>query len=64
MSTPGTWEPDEEQQDDEALPPDGEAAAGEPLARSDEDEHSARYHQHALFTLRSKEARERVGLVW
>jgi HK97 family phage prohead protease len=65
MSTPGTWEPDEEH--DEALPPDEEAAAGEPLTRTEDgggDEHSARYHQHALFALRSREARERVGLVW
>jgi HK97 family phage prohead protease len=62
MSTPGTWEPDEE--NDEALPPDEEAAAGEPLARTDGDEHSARYHQHALYALRSKEAREKAGLVW
>lgn len=51
----------EEEIDEQALPPDGEAAAGEPLA---EDQHSARYHQHALYALRSKEARERVGLVW
>jgi len=28
------------------------------------EEHSARYHQHALFNLRSREAREKVGLVW
>ena len=66
MSTPGTWEPDENDQHDEALPPDGEAAAGEPLTRADGDgdEHSARYHQHALFLLRSREAREKAGLVW
>ena len=62
--TPGTlgaWEPDAEQV--EALPPDVEAAAGEPLA-PEGDEHSARYHQHALYRLRSAEQRERVGLVW
>jgi HK97 family phage prohead protease len=59
MSTPGTWEPD--QQEEQALPPDGEAAAGEPLA---EDQHSARYHQHALYVLRAKEAREKAGLTW
>jgi HK97 family phage prohead protease len=65
MSTPGTWEPDDNEHD-EALPPDEEAAAGEPLTRTDgdEDEHSARYHQHALYALRSKEAREKAGLVW
>jgi len=57
MFTPGTWGPDD---DYEALPPDGEAAAGEPPPV----EHSARYHQHALYVMRSKEARERAGLVW
>jgi hypothetical protein len=62
MSTPGTWEPEQEQ--DTGTSPDEEAAAGEPLARTDGDEHSARYHQHALYAMRSKEARERVGLVW
>jgi HK97 family phage prohead protease len=61
MSTPGAWEPDESL----ALPPDGEAAPGEPLPPLEgEDQHSARYHQHALYVLRSKEAREKVGLVW
>ena len=62
MSTPGTWEPGEES--DTGTSPDGEAAAGEPLARTDGDEHSARYHQHALYRLRSKELRERIGLDW
>lgn len=57
MSTPGIWEPDEF----DGTSPDGEAAAGEPLA---EGEHSARYHQHALYAMRSREARERAGLVW
>jgi len=64
MSTPGTWEPDEH---DEALPPDEEAAAGEPLTRTDdggEVEHSARYHQHQLFLLESQKQREAAGLVW
>ena len=60
MSTPGTWEPD--QHEEQALSPDGQAAAGEPL--TPEGEHSARYHQHALYALRSKELREKVGLVW
>jgi HK97 family phage prohead protease len=67
MSTPGTWEPDGTEEHDEALPPDEEAAAGEPLTRADDgdgDEHSARYHQHALYVLRAKEAREKAGLVW
>jgi hypothetical protein len=61
MSTPGTWEPD---QVDEALPPDAEAAAGEPPAPPEGDEHSARYHQHALYRLRSQELREKHGLAW
>lgn len=62
MSTPGTWEPDEN--DSEALLPDGEAAAGEPLSRDDGDEHSARYHQHQLFLLESQKRREAAGLAW
>jgi phage head maturation protease len=66
MSPLGTFQAagDDETEDEQALPPDEEAAAGEPLARTDGDEHSARYHQHALYTLRSKEAREKAGLVW
>jgi HK97 family phage prohead protease len=63
MSTPGEFAPDPDEHD-EALPQDEEPAAGDPLSRTDGDEHSARYHQHALFALRSKEARERAGLVW
>jgi len=59
MSTPGTWEPDEEF--DPGTSPDGEAAAGEPLAT---DEHSARYHQHALYRMTSEELRKKAGLVW
>lgn len=39
----------------------GEAARGEPLVT---DEHSARYHQHALYALRSRELRESKGLTW
>ena len=64
MSAPGTWEPDEHEE--EALPPNEGAAAGEPLTRTDGDgdEHSARYHQHALYVLESKERREKAGLVW
>ncbi len=49
--------------DEAALPPDAEAAPGEPPALEG-DEHSARYHQHALFRLRSQELREQAGLVW
>jgi HK97 family phage prohead protease len=60
MSTPGTWEPDEEI--DPGTSPDGEAAAGEPL--TSDGEHSARYHQHALYRLRSEKLREEAGLDW
>lgn len=64
MSTPGgVLDPDEEF-DAKALPPDeGPAFAGDdPLPQ---EEHSAlRYHQHALYALRSKEEREKAGLVW
>jgi phage head maturation protease len=66
MSPLGTFQAadDDEKHEEQALPPDEEAAAGEPLNRADGDEHSARYHQHALFVLRSKEAREKAGLAW
>jgi hypothetical protein len=60
MSTPGSWSPDPDEHDP-GTPPDEGPAAGDPLT---EGEHSARYHQHALFTLRSKEAREKAGLVF
>ena len=65
MSTPGT-EPPEPDEQEQALPPDEEAAAGEPPPPEPfgTEEHSARYHQHALYALRSKEAREKAGLVW
>jgi len=62
MSTPGTWEPDEEQ--GPGTSPDEEAAAGEPLSRDDGEEHSARYHQHALYEMESKRLREAAGLTW
>jgi hypothetical protein len=64
MSTPGAYGDPEPDEQEEALLPDGEAAAGEPLTRTDGDEHSARYHQHALYSLRSREMREKAGLVW
>jgi phage head maturation protease len=66
MSPLGTFQAagDDEQSEEQALPPDEEAAAGEPLARTDGEEHSARYHQHALYVLRAKEAREKAGLAW
>jgi HK97 family phage prohead protease len=62
MSAPGTWAADDENPA-EALPPDEEAAAGEPPA-PESDEHSARYHQHALFRMNSEELRKKYGLVW
>ena len=60
MSTPGAWEPDDEEN---GTSPDGEAAAGEPLSR-DDGEHSARHHQHSLYVLNSQERRARAGLTW
>jgi phage head maturation protease len=65
MSPLGTWQAagGDDEHEEQALPPDGEAAAGEPPPQGDEG-HSARYHQHALYILRSKEAREKAGLVW
>jgi phage head maturation protease len=62
MSTPGgALDPDEEI-NAEALPPDEglAAAGGDPLP----EEHSARYHQHALYRLRSQKLREEAGLDW
>lgn len=64
MSTPGDFPlgPDEHEEHDPGTPPDEGPAAGDPPAQ--EDEHSARYHQHALYEMRSKEMREAAGLVW
>lgn len=63
MSTPGeSPDPDELEDPATGTPPDDGPAAGDPLTET--DEHSARYHQHALFVLRSKEAREKAGLAW
>ena len=64
MSPLGTWQAAEHEEEDEALPPDEGAAAGEPLARTDGDEHSARYHQHALYRMISEEKRKAAGLDW
>jgi HK97 family phage prohead protease len=72
MSVPGSWSPDPDDPDDgtaaaqhdPGTPPDGGPAAGSPLSRTDGDEHEARYHQHALYRLRSQELREAKGLVW
>jgi HK97 family phage prohead protease len=64
MSTPGLYaqDPDDLQEHDPGTAPDEAPAAGDPL--TPEDQHSARYHQHQLFELRSKEQREAAGLVW
>lgn len=62
MSTPGGI-PDPDRYDDvTGTPPDDGPAAGDP--QTPEGEHSARYHQHALFRLNSQEMREKAGLVW
>lgn len=64
MSIPGgVPDPDDEQYDALALPPDGGPAVtgNDPLP---EEQHSARYHQHALYVLRARQAREEAGLVW
>jgi HK97 family phage prohead protease len=63
MSTPGSWSPDpDDGEQDPGTPPDeGPATGGDPLAAG---EHSARYHQHALYRLRSQELRESAGLAW
>jgi len=62
MSTPGGDLDPDEPDDAEGTPPDDGPATGDPLPQ--EEEHSARYHQHALYLLRAKEQREAAGLVW
>jgi phage head maturation protease len=64
MSPLGTFQAADEEYEDAALPPDEEAAPGSPLVRDDGEQHEARYHQHALYALRSREQREAAGLVW
>ena len=62
MSTPGSWSPD---QDEEAgTPPDEGPATGDQPAPTEDGEHSARYHQHALYRMNSEEKRKAAGLVW
>jgi phage head maturation protease len=67
MSPLGTWQAarsDDEQhgEQEQALPPDGEAAADEPPPA--EGKALERHHQNALYRLKSAELREKVGLVW
>jgi HK97 family phage prohead protease len=64
MSTPGSFSPDPDEEQDPGTAPDDAPAAGDPLSRTDGGEHSARYHQHELFLLESKARREAAGLVW
>jgi HK97 family phage prohead protease len=63
MSPLGTYGCAGHEEEEAALPPDGEAAPGEPLSR-DDGEHSARRHQHDLYVLRSQELRREAGLAW
>jgi HK97 family phage prohead protease len=62
MSTPGQFGEDPDEENDPGTAPDDAPAAGDPL--TPEDQHSARYHQHQLYALRSKEQRELAGLAW
>jgi HK97 family phage prohead protease len=64
MSTPGAYAPDPDEEQDPGTAPDDAPAAGDPLSRTDGDEHSARYHQHALYEMESKRLREAAGLTW
>ena len=64
MALPGSFEDGPDLIDeglDVGTSPDEGAARGEPLVP---DEHSARYHQHALYAMRSRELRESKGLTW
>jgi HK97 family phage prohead protease len=63
MAVPGAWDAPDDDELDAALLPDAGAAAGEPPT-PDGAGHLARYHQHALYVLRSQEARQKAGLVW
>lgn len=51
------FEPDSPEQEEFAPGVDGDGDGGVP-----EDTTSARYHQHALYALRSREQREKIGL--
>lgn len=66
MSAPGAWSDPDPDDMEQAPPPYEGPAAGDPPPPPEpgEDEHSARFHQHALYRIRSQEIRERVGLAW
>lgn len=64
MSTPGQFGQDPDEEQDPGTAPDDAPAAGDPLSRTDGDEHSARYHQHSLYEMESRKLREAAGLVW
>jgi HK97 family phage prohead protease len=58
--TPGAAIDFDPPEDEEYTPEtEGDVTGGAP-----EDATSARYHQHALYAMRSRELREREGLVW
>lgn len=59
MSIPGSAEPDSPEIEEYAAEVEAAVAGSAP-----EDATSARYHQHALYRLRSEELRERIGLNW
>ncbi len=63
MSIPGERFAAEDENEEEAGTSSGEGpAAGDPPAP--DGEHSARYHQHQLYVIRSQELREEAGLAW
>jgi phage head maturation protease len=64
MSTPGSWSPDPDEEQDPGTAPDDAPAAGDPLSRTEDGEHSARYHQHELYRMTSEKRRRQVGLDW
>jgi HK97 family phage prohead protease len=60
MGTPELANSFDPPEDEEYTPEtEGDVTGGAP-----EDATSARYHQHALYAMRSRELREREGLVW
>jgi HK97 family phage prohead protease len=60
MGSPGPAIDPDSPEDEEYAPADeGDVTGGAP-----EDATSARYHQHELYALRSREQREAIGLTW